>query len=129
MQIIRETLERLQVGTPTTFASLTMFPLVGDGEGLPPEYATLDEALQQGLLEVREISQAGSVPELTVVNKGDRAVFLLDGEELVGAKQSRVLNLTILVPAGRTLIIPVSCVESGRWASRSASPTRRSPCG
>jgi hypothetical protein len=39
----------------------------------------------------------------------------------VGAKQNRILNLTILVPAGQTLIIPVSCVEQGRWATRSAA--------
>jgi hypothetical protein len=119
MKIVRETLKGLELGSPTTFASLTMFPLLG-GSGKPPEYATLDEAIRDGLLEVREVSQAGSVPELTIVNKGDRAVFLLDGEELVGAKQNRVLNLTILVPAGRTLVVPVSCVEQGRWASRSA---------
>ncbi len=42
-------------------------------------------------------------------------VLLLDGEELVGAKQNRVLNLTILVAAQSTLTIPVSCVERGRW--------------
>jgi hypothetical protein len=46
---------------------------------------------------------------------------MMDGEELIGAKQNRVLNLTILVPAGKTVVIPVSCVEQGRWASRSAA--------
>jgi hypothetical protein len=45
-----------------------------------------------------------------------RAVLLLDGEELIGAKQNRVLNLTILAPAHSTLVIPVSCVEQGRWS-------------
>ena len=42
-------------------------------------------------------------------------MLLLDGEELLGAKQNRVLNLTILAPAHQTCVIPVSCVESGRW--------------
>ena len=37
------------------------------------------------------------------------------GEELQGAKQNRVLNLTILTPAHQSHAIPVSCVESGRW--------------
>jgi hypothetical protein len=41
-------------------------------------------------------------------------VLLVDGEELVGAKQNRVLNLTILAPAKHTTVIPVSCVEAGR---------------
>jgi hypothetical protein len=95
-----------------------MFPLFHES-GRVPEYATLDEAIQGGWFEVGEISEGGSVPELKVVNRGDRAVLMLDGEELQGAKQNRVLNLTILVPAGATLIVPVSCVEQGRWAMRS----------
>jgi hypothetical protein len=50
------------------------------------------------------------------VNDSDRAVLLLDGEELVGAKQNRILNLTILAPAKAAITIPVSCVEAGRWS-------------
>ena len=44
---------------------------------------------------------------------------MLDGEELVGAKQNRIVNLTILVPAKTNLPIPVTCVEAGRWRHRS----------
>jgi hypothetical protein len=60
--------------------------------------------------------QRGAIGQL---DESEFEVFLLDGEELVGAKQNRVLNVTILVGAKQTLTIPVSCVEQGRWARRS----------
>lgn len=83
-------------------------------------YVTLDEALTAATFEVTEVTEGGSVPLLKVVNRGDAPVFLMAGEQLVGAKQNRVLNTSILVPAHAELTIPVSCVEAGRW--RYASP-------
>ena len=77
-------------------------------------YITLDEALPRGLT-ISETSDAGSVPELAVVNPLDVSVLLYDGEELVGAKQNRILNVSVLVGAGAKIPIPVSCVEQGRW--------------
>src|SRR5262249_6617123 len=87
------------------------------GNGL--DYTTLDEAIAAGTLEVTEISDGGSVPTLKVSNRADSRVFLMAGEQLVGAKQNRVLNASILVEARTELPIPVSCVEAGRWAYRS----------
>jgi hypothetical protein len=86
---------------------------------MEPEYLLLDEALTQGFVRITEVSESGSVPELLLENSSAYAVLLLDGEELVGAKQNRVLNLTILSSAGKTISIPVSCVEAGRWSHRS----------
>lgn len=83
-------------------------------------YLTLDEALAAGGLEVTEINEGGSVPTLKVTNNRGELVFLMAGEQLVGAKQNRVLNASILVPAETELPIPVSCVEQGRWGYRSA---------
>ena len=96
------------------FQNLGLAPLVADRDR-EAGYVVLDDALARGWVTVTEVGEGGSVPELKVVNRGDVAVLLLDGEELVGAKQNRVLNLTILVPPQHTTIIPVSCVESGRW--------------
>ena len=119
MSSITEAIGRVRVGTPVAYENMTMYPLL-DGGDTDPDYIILDEALASGRAHVAEISEVGSVPELKFVNESDSAVLLLDGEELVGAKQNRILNLTILVAARTEMKVPVSCVEAGRWAARSA---------
>lgn len=115
--IMSEALNGLSLGLPQSAANLTMFPLCRS-DAPDSDYLTLAEALQRDLAEITEVSEQGSVPYLRFLNKADVAVLLLDGQELAGAKQNRVLNLTILVPARTTLTIPVSCVERGRWSYR-----------
>lgn len=119
MELVRKTLKEARLGAPRTHSNLAVFPLWTAAPTHRP-YMTLDEALTSGKVRVTEVSQHGSVPDLCLVNDSDQPVLLLDGEELRGAKQDRVLNLTILAPAGKTIVVPVSCVESGRWAQRSA---------
>src|SRR5688572_9448535 len=87
---VRNALDGLRVGPRTTFKKLTVFPLFKP-TSVPPAYMTLAEALAEGLLRVTEVSSSGSVPELHVINTSDRPVFILDGEELIGAKQNRVV--------------------------------------
>ena len=118
MQTITATLDGLQWGEGTTFEGMTVFPLFGDSPD-EPDYLTLDEALAGKQARVVEVSDAGEVPKLLFENRGDKKVLLVDGDELVGAKQNRIINLTILVPAHTRIEIPVSCVEAGRWSYRS----------
>ncbi len=119
MHPVKITLSNITLEESTRCGNLAMFPLCS---ALPSNlvYLMLGEALGKGLVTVREISASGSVPDLAVENRAHVAVLIVDGEALVGAKQNRVANLSILIPAGRTTIIPVSCVEQGRW--RYASP-------
>jgi hypothetical protein len=119
MTTIGPELEIFSIGTPQHFRHVTVFPLLHPAPR-DPFYLTLDEALAQGCVQVTEVSKGGRVPELRLVNRGDLPILLLDGEELVGAKQNRVLNLTILAPAQSEVVIPVSCVEQGRWSEASA---------
>ncbi len=84
------------------------------------DYATLDEALEKKLIDVTEINEGGQVPTLNVANKSERMVFLMAGEELVGGKQNRVLNASMMVPAKTSMPIPVTCVERGRWGYKSS---------
>jgi len=104
----------LKVGRPITYENLTLFS-VTDGDSQALSYLLLEEALATGKLRVVE-SGEGTVPELLLVNETDRMVFLMDGEALVGAKQNRTLNTSILAAANSSFSVPVSCVEQGRWA-------------
>jgi hypothetical protein len=89
------------------------------GNGSGPDYLTMKEAIESGLIMVTEISEGGHVPELKVINRADKPVLLIDGEELIGAKQNRVLNTTILLKEKSETVIPVSCTEHGRWSYKS----------
>ena len=111
----RTALSNLSIGKPTHFAGLTVFPLSSDLRS-SVRYLLLEDGLGSGMVSVREVQKEGSVPNLAVENRSDSDVLIVDGEELVGAKQNRIANLTLLVPAERTTIIPVSCVEAGRWS-------------
>jgi hypothetical protein len=106
--------EALQVGERQAHGPLAVFPLRLPGSG--PRYITLREAIAQRSAVITEVSEGGSVPDLRVVNKGDARVLVLDGEELRGAKQNRVLNTTILIDRHSSLVVPVSCTEQGRWS-------------
>ena len=112
------TLDTFQLGEPVEHRGIVVAPLFPRHDPVA-SYITLDEALPRGL-RITETSDAGTVPELFVHNPTDDAVLLYDGEELVGAKQNRILNVSVLVGAGAKLPIPVSCVEEGRWSHRSA---------
>ena len=117
--LLNETLDALLFDAPMEWKNLTFTPLLRR-ENPAPDYRTLDEVLADKQARITELSESGSVPELQFVNDGDFPVFLLDGEELLGAKQNRILNLSILAPAKQTLKVPVSCVEAGRWNRQSA---------
>jgi hypothetical protein len=113
MKTLFEFASRLSVREPAVHGNLAVYPVFG--EGSPKlEYLTLGEALAAGGLKIGEVG-GGQVPELLVSNATGRRVLLLDGEELIGAKQNRILNTSILVEAGSEVRIPVSCVEQGRW--------------
>jgi hypothetical protein len=108
-----------QLGQPQQAGGITMTPLFPLHDPVC-DYVSLDEALAGGL-QISEVNEAGDVGELAVRNPLDRGVLLYDGEELVGAKQNRILNVSVLLGAGSTARIPVSCVERGRWSWRDRS--------
>ena len=64
------------------------------------------------------------VNKLLVKNLSNKPLLILNGEIFDGAKQDRVANETVLVPANSSLEIKVSCVEQGRWAYKTRAFSR-----
>jgi hypothetical protein len=112
---LHQLLGDLRPGESVHHGALSVVPLLWESVS-EPDWLTLPEAGEAFTIE--EVSEAGRVQTLRVTNGGNRPVLLIDGEELIGAKQNRVLNTTVLVAARSRLDIPVSCVEQGRWAYR-----------
>jgi hypothetical protein len=126
MQEFQTFMASISIGSPRSVDGLSVYPLLRS-DAPAPFYDTLSDAVRAGTLHISEVSDMGHVPELRVVNDGARPVLIIDGEELVGAKQNRIVNLTVLVPELTTLTLPVTCVEAGRWrhVSKEFAPAGR----
>ena len=117
--IIKGHIEGIRFGEIQAYNHVAVIPMIS-ASGSGPDYLTMKEAMDAHHLSVTEMTEGGTVPELKVINRADKSVLLLDGEELTGAKQNRVLNTTILLKEKSETAIPVSCTEHGRWSYSSS---------
>ena len=114
-QITSTYLSSLSLGQSQVYENMAVIPVFApSSNGLA--YITLTEGLNEEVLTITEVDDKGYVPNLKVINSGDKPVLLLDGEDLAGAKQNRTLNTSILIRAHSETIIPVSCTERDRWS-------------
>lgn len=118
-QAVQHMLNKATLGGPQVSRQVTVFPVITEC-GPDLSYITLSEAFANECVIITEVSEAGSVPELRVKNDASVPVLIVDGEELVGAKQNRVCNTTVLLREKATTVLPVSCTEQGRWSYNSA---------
>ena len=113
---VQEWIGKVEVGEGLHHQNLTLFPLYWRGETPVFErYRLLADAVEVKEAVIEEVSEGGDVPFLGVKNEGSKPILVPEGEILIGAKQNRVVNLTVLVAAKSTFKLPVSCVEQGRW--------------
>src|SRR4030042_6409848 len=110
MEAIHAFLENVKLGGKQSHQNMALFPLLASDAG-KPDYLILEEGLAQGVVELTEVSQGGSVPDLKLINKSTNKLLVVDGEELIGAKQNRIVNAPFLIGALAEIVIPVSCVE------------------
>ncbi len=111
---------RIHVGAPINRGALTLFPLWTEHPEADGGYVTGPAAEADKALTIDEMEEA-AVPQLRANNHGASPVLLVEGEVLTGGLQTRVLNVSVLLPAMRSLTVPVACVEAGRWGDRRRS--------
>ncbi len=99
--------------------NLVVYPLVFSEEG-GDGVISLDEAMNRKTVELRDVLDVNSIK---VINTGNSPVLILEGESIQGARQDRIFNATSVVQVETEEILPVSCVEKGRWSGGSTFRT------
>ncbi len=112
---VQPLIESLEVGDPLYYENLTIIPVYNAEQRMGADYATLDEALDRGWLDIEEIGH-GNVPRIRVRNTSFRPVFIMGGEIISGGKQDRIVERDVLLGArSQYVTVPVYCTEQGRW--------------
>lgn len=130
------------LGPAKIFGNLTVFAVYSKSQEDIGEVLSLDDALERGLAEVREIgvetpapgatpnqaqaqvNAAAQVNKLVIENKGTLPILVLAGTIVKGGKQDRQIGQDFLVEPKKTEPVDAFCVEHGRWnAEREGAST------
>jgi len=108
--------EEYRLEGPFTQGNLTVFLIHGKDKIKGQTFITLQEALVQRKVIVRETR---SVNELSIENVSSEEVFVQSGDIVKGGQQDRMLVVDLILPP-RSGKIPIAafCVENGRWSRR-----------
>lgn len=101
---------------PQVYENIAIIPLKTERNYI--DILTLKKGLELGLVNVKECDTS-QVNTIIVKNNAITPLILIDGEEIIGGDQNRIVNSTILIDAGSKMKIPVSCSEKNRWAFKS----------
>lgn len=101
---------------PFTQGNLTVFLIHGKDKIKDQTFLTLQEALVQKKVIVRETRE---VNELSIENVSGEEVYVQSGDIVKGGQQDRMLVVDLILPPHSGKIpIAAFCVENGRWSKR-----------
>lgn len=103
----------IELLAPQSHENVAIIPLKTETNYL--DILSLKKGFELGLVEVKEC-ETSTVNTLIVKNNAVTPLILIDGEEVVGGDQNRIINSTVIVPDQSEAKISVSCSERGRWA-------------
>ena len=98
------------------YENVEAIPIKSDYFG-KKDFLTLKKGYEMNLVEIKELEHS-TVNTVSCKNDSVTPLILIDGDEITGAMQNRIINDTLLIPAKSTINIPVSCTEHGRWHTK-----------
>ena len=119
----------VRVGEPQVCGGVTVFPLFAE----QPSHVTWTTCCptrrwRRGRWPSRRSPKSGKSRASLVDNGGDRPALFVEGEEVRGGKQNRVLCSRSWSAGTSRTSIPVACTEPGRWDVRLAAVHGGSCC-
>ncbi len=103
----------LKAAEPVFLRNLKIYPIKGDnGNGFT--LTTIEETINAGDAEFRELDTP-DVNEILFINRGNSPVLMLDGDEITGALQNRIISRSDISEPNSTRRISVICAEEDRW--------------
>ncbi|MBN2547231.1 MAG: hypothetical protein JXB50_15620 [Spirochaetes bacterium] len=126
---IKTVINSIEISEAFLYDSLAVFLINKKDVVKNSSYTLLDEALKKKMLEITEIN-GGNVPKVNITNLSDKMIYIMGGEIITGCKQDRIIARDVLIaPKRKNLIVPVYCVEQGRWTHKSKNFTTKENLG
>jgi hypothetical protein len=112
---MKDLFKNIEIGQPVFLRNLLIHPISGPSEnGI--EISSLEDILSDAGCEFNEL-EPPDINRISFFNNADSPVLMLDGEEVIGSLQNRILAGSTLAMARVKTEIPVICAEEGRWES------------
>lgn len=124
--LLRSVFSSINLGEPTEHGGWKLFPMF-PVEAPKHRLRTVGSAVAQGLALIEELPTGPSVRSLQLSNRADLPVLVREGDLLTSGLQDRIVDRPVLVSAGASVELPVSCVEQGRWSQRDRKDFAVSP--
>ena len=108
------------------FGSLSFQPIKMLLKSKPKNLISLDQAFKEDLVSIEEVGNKGYIEEVTISNFSNDFLFVADGEAIVGAKQNRICERSVIIAPYFSQTIPVKCVEQYRWGYQNSKEFQES---
>ena len=115
MNMITQHFNLIEPGPMQLLAGLTLFPLRAKCKDPLTQVKTFDQLNEMGYANAFEHDFGESVTSISIDNTSPYFLLMLDGEGIVGARQNRMVQRSVIIAPHSSQSIPVNCVEEGRW--------------